>query len=57
MEARDLMKLISLNERAGQRRRRYYRLTRPGCKVLLQQRSIWETFFLALDRVARITHA
>jgi transcriptional regulator len=44
-------------ERAGQRRRRYYRLTRPGRKVLRQQRNIWETFFLALDRVARISHA
>ena len=44
-------------ERAGQRRRRYYRLTPAGRKVLLQQRTIWETFFLALDRVARISHA
>ena len=44
-------------ERAGQRRRRYYRLTAAGRKVLLQQRTIWETFFLALDRVARISHA
>jgi PadR family transcriptional regulator PadR len=44
-------------ERAGQRRRRYYRLTSAGRKVLRQQRTIWETFFLALDRVARIGHA
>ena len=44
-------------ERAGQRRRRYYRLTAAGRKVLRQQRTIWETFFLALDRVARISHA
>jgi PadR family transcriptional regulator, regulatory protein PadR len=44
-------------ERAGQRRRRYYRLTPAGRKVLRQQRTIWETFFLALDRVARISHA
>ena len=44
-------------ERAGQRRRRYYRLTSAGRKVLRQQRTIWETFFLALDRVARISHA
>ena len=44
-------------ERAGQRRRRYYRLTPAGRKVLLQQRTVWETFFLALDRVARISHA
>ena len=44
-------------ERAGQRRRRYYRLTAAGRKVLASQRNVWETFFLALDRVARIRHA
>jgi len=44
-------------ERAGQRRRRYYRLTAAGRKVLAQQRSVWENFFTALDRVARIRHA
>ncbi len=44
-------------ERAGQRRRRYYRLTAAGRRVLASQRSIWEEFFLALNRVARIRHA
>jgi PadR family transcriptional regulator len=44
-------------ERAGQRRRRYYRLTAAGRRVLRQQRSTWDTFFVALDRVARIRHA
>src|SRR6266849_4802396 len=44
-------------ERAGQRRRRYYRLTPGGRKVLAQQRSVWDTFFVALDRVAGIRHA
>ena len=44
-------------ERAGQRRRRYYRLAAAGRKALAQQRGVWETFFLALDRVARIRHA
>ena len=44
-------------ERAGQRRRRYYRLTPPGRKVLAQQRTTWENFFTALDRVAHIRHA
>src|SRR2546427_10983524 len=39
-------------ERAGQRRRRYYRLTPTGRKTLASQRTVWETFFLALDRVA-----
>jgi len=44
-------------ERAGQRRRRYYRLTVEGRRMLTQQRSVWDTFFGALDRVARIRHA
>ena len=44
-------------ERAGQRRRRYYRLTAEGRRMLAQQRSVWDTFFGALDRVARIRHA
>lgn len=44
-------------EKAGQRRRRYYRLTPEGRKVLASQRNIWETFVLALDRVARFRDA
>lgn len=44
-------------ERAGQRRRRYYRLTAPGRRALAKQRSVWDAFFLALDRVAGIRHA
>jgi transcriptional regulator len=44
-------------ERAGQRRRRCYRLTPAGRKVLAEQRSVWDTFFGALDRVAHIRHA
>ncbi len=44
-------------ERAGQRRRRYYRITAAGRTVLASQRSVWEEFFLALNRVARIRHA
>src|SRR6266436_77171 len=44
-------------ERAGQRRRRYYQVTRTGRRALAKQRSMWDTFFLALDRVARIRHA
>ena len=42
-------------EKAGQRRRRYYRLTAAGQKVLASQRNTWQEFFAALDRVARIT--
>jgi PadR family transcriptional regulator, regulatory protein PadR len=44
-------------ERAGERRKRYYRLTAAGRKALAKQRSIWDDFFGALDRVARIRHA
>ncbi len=39
-------------EKAGQRRRRYYRLTAAGRKTLVSQRSVWETFFNGLNRVA-----
>lgn len=42
-------------ERAGQRRRRYYKLTPAGRKLLASHRDGWEQFFLALNRVARIT--
>jgi PadR family transcriptional regulator PadR len=44
-------------EKAGQRRRRYYRVTGAGRKVLATQRNTWQTFFVALARVARIRHA
>ena len=44
-------------EKAGQRRRRYYRLTAEGRKVLAAQRDIWETFVAAINRVTRPEHA
>jgi PadR family transcriptional regulator PadR len=44
-------------EKAGQRRRRYYRLTAAGKKVLASQRGVWDGFFEALNRVARFRHA
>jgi len=44
-------------EKAGQRRRRYYRLTPDGRRRLAQERSVWQQFFVALDRVAGIKHA
>jgi PadR family transcriptional regulator, regulatory protein PadR len=43
-------------ERAGQRRRRYYRLTPGGHGTLVRQRSIWQAFARAIDRVAGIKH-
>ena len=39
-------------EKAGQRRRRYYKLTPAGRRMLAQERSVWNGFLLALDRVA-----
>jgi PadR family transcriptional regulator PadR len=39
-------------EKAGQRRRRYYRLTPLGRKVLAEQRSNWHEVLIALKRVA-----
>src|SRR3954466_7896674 len=38
-------------EQAGQRRRRYYKLTAEGRKVLAAQRDIWREFVEAISRV------
>ncbi|MFN7927382.1 MAG: PadR family transcriptional regulator [Blastocatellia bacterium] len=44
-------------EKAGERRRRFYKLTAQGKKVLTEQRQTWADFFTALDRVAKINPA
>lgn len=44
-------------EKAGQRRRRYYRLTAAGRKVLAAQRRDWREFMLALQSAAGFEHA
>src|SRR5216110_317117 len=44
-------------ERAGARRRRFYRLTAEGRRTLETQRRSWKTFFAALNRVAKFRHA
>jgi transcriptional regulator len=44
-------------EREGQRRRRYYKLTRSGRATLASQRGGWDNFFSPLNRVARIRTA
>ena len=44
-------------EKAGQRRRRFYRITAEGRRVLARQRTRWEEFIGALARVAGIRHA
>src|SRR5689334_19913408 len=44
-------------EKAGQRRRRYYRLTRIGRKILARQRDGWQEFAAAINRIAGLAHA
>lgn len=44
-------------EKAGQRRRRYYRLTPEGVKVLAAQRSSWREFVEAVNRITGIENA
>jgi transcriptional regulator len=44
-------------EKAGQRRRRYYRLTPQGKKILSAQRSSWQAFVQAINRIAGLEHA
>ena len=56
LEKRGLIKGTWI-EKAGQRRRRFYRLTAQGKKVLTEQRQTWADFFAALDRVAKINPA
>ena len=41
-------------EKGGQRRRRYYRITREGREILANQRSRWEEFISALSQLARL---
>src|SRR5213593_1101775 len=44
-------------EKAGQRRRRYYRLTPGGASVLAVQRTGWREFVRAINRIAGFEHA
>jgi PadR family transcriptional regulator, regulatory protein PadR len=44
-------------EKAGQRRRRFYRLTPEGRKVLARQRTAWEAFVAAVGRIVGGEHA
>ena len=43
-------------EKAGQRRRRYYRITTTGRKVLAAQRDGWQEFVGAINRITGIAH-
>jgi PadR family transcriptional regulator, regulatory protein PadR len=44
-------------EKAGQRRRRYYRITDEGRTVLAAQRAEWSRFIAALSQVAGVKPA
>jgi PadR family transcriptional regulator PadR len=44
-------------EAAGQRRRRYYKLTRQGRKMLSEHRRNWSTFMTALQRAGGLENA
>ncbi len=44
-------------EKPGQRRRRFYKLTAEGKKVLRAQRSTWQSFVTAINRIAGVEHA
>ena len=44
-------------EKAGQRRRRYYRLTAQGRQVLATQRKGWKQFVEAIRRITEIEYA
>jgi DNA-binding PadR family transcriptional regulator len=44
-------------ERAGTRRRRYYRITAAGTKVLEAQRHGWQEFVRAVSGIVEAKHA
>ena len=44
-------------EKAGERRRRYYKLTAAGRRALIVHRRTWREFVTALSRLTRFDHA
>jgi len=44
-------------EKAGQRRRRYYKLTTAGKAMLKEQRRTWAEFVTAMQRITGVSHA
>jgi PadR family transcriptional regulator, regulatory protein PadR len=44
-------------EKAGERRKRYYKLTAAGREALEAQRASWREFVTAINRVSGISHA
>jgi PadR family transcriptional regulator, regulatory protein PadR len=43
--------------KAAGRRRRQYRITPEGRRMLTDERTVWQQFVRALDRVVRLRHA
>jgi transcriptional regulator len=44
-------------EKTGQRRRRFYSLTKEGHRVLARQRDTWKSFVHAMDLITGVDHA
>jgi PadR family transcriptional regulator, regulatory protein PadR len=44
-------------EKAGERRRRFYRITAEGRKVLKAQQNTWDEFVTAINRITGMEHA
>src|ERR1700754_970901 len=44
-------------EKANQRRRRYYRATAAGKKILCEQRGTWSTFVASVNRIIGADYA
>lgn len=44
-------------EKAGSRRRRFYKLTAQGRQVLRAQRTTWQTFVAAMGRITGLENA
>ena len=44
-------------EKAGERRKRFYRLTRAGRRALADQRRTWREFIKALNQLTGFNHA
>ena len=43
-------------EKAGERRRRYYKLTPEGRKALARERSLWQEFVATVNRITGPQH-
>jgi transcriptional regulator len=44
-------------EKPGQRRRRFYTLTKEGQRALVQQRDTWKSFVQAMSLITGVSHA